>query len=156
MAAGSTATLSVGSAAVGGFNGQITLSCTPAAGLTCTFSPTTISPGATANVSTLTVAAAATPPAGGYGGGYSAMFLLSGLGLFGAFFTTRPRKLTSGKGPSLLLMAGLALLVAGMTFTVACGSNSNHQTPPANQATVMVTGTSGAISHTTPVTVRIH
>jgi uncharacterized protein (TIGR03118 family) len=153
--AGGTAALTVGSAAVGGFNSQITLSCTPAAGLTCTFAPTTISPGATAAMSTLTVAAAATPPAGGYGGGYSAMFLLPGLGLFGTLFTTRRRRLATGKGPSLLLMAGLALLVAGMAFTVACSSNSNHSTPTANQATVMVTGTSGAISHTTPVTVSI-
>jgi len=51
-------------------------------------------------------------------------------------------------------MVVLALLVVGMTFTVACGSNSNHQTTN-NQATLMVTGTSGAISHTVPVTVTV-
>lgn len=153
VAAGGTATLTVGSAAVGGFNGQITLSCSPVTGLTCTFAPATISPGASATASTLTVVASATPPGGGYG--HPAMLLLSGLGLFGTLLTTRRRTLTTGKGTSLLLMAGLSLLVVGMGFTVACGNYSSHQTPTANQATVMVTGTSGAISHSTPITVSV-
>ena len=67
-------------------------------------------------------------------------------GFFGLFFSGFP---------DLLLIAGLALLVAGTTFTVACGSNSNHQTPTNNQVTLMVTGTSGAISHTVPVMVTV-
>ena len=53
-------------------------------------------------------------------------------------------------------MAGLAVLVVGMTFTVACGSYSNHSTNPNNQATVMVQGTSGSISHAIPMTVTVH
>ncbi len=151
---GGTSKLTVSSAAVGGFNSQITLSCSSASGLTCSFSPNTISPGSSAASSTLTLAAAATTPGGGYGG--VGMALLSGLGLFGTLFTTRGRKLAVGKGNGLLLMAGLALLVAGMTFTVACGSNnSSHQTPPTGQATLMVTGTSGAIAHSVPVSVTV-
>ncbi len=83
------------------------------------------------------------------------MALISGLGLFGTMLTTGRRKPGASKGKSLVLMAGVALLVAGMTFTVACGSNSNHQTPTNNQVTLMVTGTSGAISHTVPVMVTV-
>ena len=151
---GGTANLTVSSAAVGGFNGQITLSCSSASGLTCSFSPNTISPGSSVASSTLTLAAAATPPGGGYGG--IGMALLSGLGLFGTMFTTRGRKLAVEKGNRLLLMAGLALLVTGMTFTIACGSNnSTHQTPPTGQATLMVTGTSAAITHSVPVSVTV-
>jgi len=149
---GGTSTLTVASAAVGGFNGQITLSCSSAAGLTCSFAPSTISPGSSAASSTLTLAAAATAPGGGYGG--VGMALLSGLGLFGTMFVGR-RKRGAGKGKSVLLMAGLAVLVAGMSFTVACGSNSNHPTTATSQATVMVTGTAGAISHSVPVTVTV-
>ncbi|HLV86882.1 MAG TPA: TIGR03118 family protein [Candidatus Sulfotelmatobacter sp.] len=64
VAAGGSGTLTVSSAAVGGFNGQITLTCTAGSGLTCSFSPGTISPGSSAATSTLTVGASATPPGG--------------------------------------------------------------------------------------------
>jgi uncharacterized protein (TIGR03118 family) len=154
VAPGSSAMITIHSAAVGGFNGQIALSCLPVSGLTCSFAPATISPGSTTSSSTLTITAASTAPSGGYGA--LAMALLPGLGLFGMVFTTRERKFVAGKGKSVLLMAGLAVLVAGMTFTVACGSNSNHSTNTTNQATVMVKGTSGAISHAIPVAVTVH
>ena len=156
VTAGGSSNLTINSAAVGGFNGQITLSCAPLAGLTCTFKPNTISPGSSASNSTLTIAAATTPPPGGIYGG-PATILFSGLGLFGAFFTIAQTKPGSRKGKGLLLVGMLALIIAGTSFTVACGSNSNHQsTATGNQATVMVTGTSGSISHTVPIAVSIH
>ena len=72
VAPGGSANLMVSASAVGGFNGQISLSCASSAGLTCTFSPSTISPGST-TPSTLTISAAATPPVTGYG------FIVGGL-----------------------------------------------------------------------------
>ena len=151
VTAGSTSTLTIGSAAVGGFNSQITLSCAPAAGLTCSFNPNSITPGGSTASSTLTISAAATPPGGGYG--HPGMLLLSGLGLFGTVLMAGNKK--GAKGKSLVLIALLALLVTGMTFTVACGSNSsNHATN--NQATLTITGTSGGVSHSVPVSVTIH
>ena len=152
---GGTGQLTISAAAVGGFNGQISLSCGSAAGLTCAFSPSTISPGSSASTSTLTLTAASTPPSGGYGPG---MVLLSGLGLFGTMFVTRSRKLGAAKGKSLLFIALLATLAVGTGFMVACSgsSNSNRQTTPtSSQATLMVTGTSGAISHSVAVTVNV-
>jgi uncharacterized protein (TIGR03118 family) len=153
VAPGGSSKLTVNSAAVGGFNSQIALSCSAAAGLTCAFSPATISPGSSMASSTLTVAAATTPPGGGRYG-RQAIVLFSGLGLLGIVLPTRKRKFASGKANSLLLMAGLALLVTAVTFTVACGSSSNHQTT-GGQATIMVTGTSGSISHSIPVSVTV-
>jgi hypothetical protein len=152
VTAGGSSTITVSSAAVGGFNGQIALSCAAAGGLTCSFSPATISPGSSTASSTLTLAAAATAPGGGYGG-YAALALLPGLALFGTLFTARGRKASQGK--SILLMAGLALLVGGMTFTVACGSNSSTHQTTGNQANLTITGTSGAISHSIPVAVTV-
>lgn len=157
VTAGGMATLTIGSAAVGGFNGQISLSCAPVAGLTCSFSPSTISPGSSVASATLTVAAAATAPGGGYG--HPGVLLISGLGLFGAFFVSSGKKLGPHKGKSLLLIVVLALLVAGMSFTVACGSyNSQKATnnPTPSTATITVTGTSAGVSHSVPVTVTIH
>jgi uncharacterized protein (TIGR03118 family) len=149
--AGGSTTVTIGSAAVGGFNNQITLACTPSAGLTCSFNPTTITPGGATASSVLTVGAAATAPGGGYG--HPGMLLLSGLGLFGTVLMAG-RKKGSAKGKSLALIALLALLATGTAFTVACGNYSNHS-PTGNQATLTITGTSGGVSHGVPVTVTV-
>src|ERR1700731_3369007 len=59
---GGSTSLMVSAAAVGGFNGQIALTCTAPAGLTCAFNPSTISPGSSSSSSTLTITAASAPP----------------------------------------------------------------------------------------------
>jgi len=152
VTAGGSTTLNVGSAAVGGFNGQIALSCVPAAGLTCSFNPNTISPGSSAASSLLTVSAAATTPGGGYG--HPGVFLFPSLGLFGMLLFTDLKKGFSVNRKALILIACLALLVTGMTFTVACGNYSNH-TPTSNQATLTITGTARGVSHSVRVSVTI-
>jgi uncharacterized protein (TIGR03118 family) len=151
VTAGSSSTVMIGSAAVGGFNAQIALSCAPAAGLTCSFAPSTISPGSSTANSTLTITATATSPGGGYG--HPGMLLLSGLGLLGTLFTTGRNKIASAKGKSLMLIALLALLVAGTGLTVGCGNYSKPST--ANNATVNVIGTSGGVSHSVPLNVSV-
>lgn len=151
VTAGGSSTIPIGSAGVGGFNSQITLSCTPAAGITCSFNPNAITPGGNAGSSVLTISASATAPGGGYGGRSFAL-LLSGLGLFGTVLMAGRNKGSATK-KSLMLMAVLALLVTGMTFTVACGNYSRHQA--GNQATVSVTGTSAGVSHSVPVSVTV-
>ena len=153
VAPGGSANLTVSASAVGGFNSQITLSCTAPAGLSCAFTSTTISPGSSTSSSTLTISATSTPPpVTGYGVlGMAA--LLPGLGLFGTVLTTRKRKPLTRK--SVLSMSVLGLLLLVSLFAVGCGSSSKTQTPP-SQVTLMVTGTSGAISHTAPVTITIN
>jgi hypothetical protein len=155
VTSGGTGTLTIGSAAVGGFNGAITLSCAQVAGLTCAFSPATITPGSSTASSTLTLTA--TTSTGG-GGGYPPMALLAGIGLFGTLFTTRSRKL-SEKRKNIVAILSFALLVTSMTFMAACGSgysSGQTKTTPPTQTTVMVTGTSGSLSHTVPITVTIN
>jgi uncharacterized protein (TIGR03118 family) len=154
---GGSANVTVSAAAVGGFNSQITLSCTAPSGLTCAFNPSTISPGS-ASSSTLTISAASTPPSGG--GGYSVpgmMALLPGLGLFGTLLTTRKRKPLTRKSIAWMSLLGLMLFVS--LFALGCGggsSNSNTPPPSSQQVTVMVTGTSGSLSQTAAVTVSIN
>jgi uncharacterized protein (TIGR03118 family) len=158
VAPGGSTNVMVSAAAVGGFNSQIALTCSAPSGLTCVFSPATISPGSSAASSTLTISAAATPPAGG--GGYNVpglAALLPGLGLFGTVLATRKRKPLTRK--SILWMSLLGLLLFVSLFALGCGggNNSNNQTTPASQqVTVMVTGTSGSLTQTAPVTVTIN
>jgi uncharacterized protein (TIGR03118 family) len=149
VAPGGSASVMISASAVGGFNGQISLSCAAAAGLTCTFSPSTISPGGSAS-STLTVAATATPPSNGYG---MATLLLPSLGLFGTLLTTRKRKPLTRKSILWVSMLGLLLLVS--LFAIGCGGSSRQPTPP-SQVTLMVNGTSGSLKHSTPVTININ
>jgi uncharacterized protein (TIGR03118 family) len=154
---GGSANLMISAAAVGGFNSQIVLTCSAPSGLTCAFSPSTISPGSSASSSTLTISAAATPPAGG--GGYNVpgmMALLPGLGLFGTVLATRKRKPFTRKSIGWMSLLGLLLIVS--LFALGCGgSNSNNQTTPTSQqVTVMVTGTSGALSQSAAVTVTVN
>jgi uncharacterized protein (TIGR03118 family) len=156
VAQGGSADLMVSASAVGGFTGQIMLSCAAPAGLSCAFTPTTISPGSSESSSTLTISAAATPPpVTGYSLSGMAM-LLPGLGLFGTVFATGKRKPLSRK--SILWTSALGLLLVVSAFTLGCGggNSSMTQTPSNSQVTLMVTGTSGAITHTTPVTVTIN
>jgi uncharacterized protein (TIGR03118 family) len=159
VTAGGSANVTVSAAAVGGFNSQIALTCAAPAGLTCAFSPTTISPGGTSS-SMLTIGAASTAPSGG--GGYSVHHMglfLPGLGLFGTLLTARKRKPLTRKSIRWMSLLGLLLVVS--LFALGCGGGSNNSstgtpTPAAQNVTVMVTGTSGSLVQTAPVTVTVN
>jgi len=148
---GASTTLMISASAVGGFNSQISLTCSAPAGLTCSLSPSTISPGSSASSSTLTVSAASTAPTGGYP--YMAA-LLPGLGLFGTVLIAPGRKpFTRNR---LMGMTILSLVLLSSLFTLGCGSSSGKQAPVAAQTTLTVTGTSGALSHSAPVSVTVN
>ncbi len=157
VAPGGSASLKISAAAVGGFNSQIALTCTAPSGLTCSLSPSTISPGGSSS-STLTISAASTPPSGG--GGYNLpgmMAVLPGLGLFGTVLTARKRKLLSRKSMRWMSLLGMLLVIS--LFALGCGgggSSNNNPAPTSQQVTVMVTGTSGALSQSAAVTVTIN
>jgi uncharacterized protein (TIGR03118 family) len=153
---GGSATVMVSAAAVGGFNSQITLTCSAPAGLTCALSPSTISPGSSAVNSTLTISAVSTPPPTGYNA--AGMFvLMPGLGLLGTLLTSRKRKSLTRKSIRGLSLLGLTLAISLFALGCSGSNNSNKPTTPASQqATVMVTGTSGSVSHSSAVTVTIN
>jgi uncharacterized protein (TIGR03118 family) len=151
---GGSANLMVGAAAVGGFNGQISLSCSAPAGLTCAFNPTMISPGSSTSSSTLTIAAASTPPPSGYSSLQGAMLLLPGLGIFGTVLTVRKRKPLTSKG--ILRVSAFCLVLFVTLVAVGCGGSSKSMSPPPAQVNVMVTGTSGALTHSSAVSITIN
>ena len=149
---GGTANLTITAGAVGGFNGQISLTCSAPTGLTCSLNPSTISPGSSASTSTLSITVAATPPSGGYGP--TAALLLPSLGLFGTVFTARKRKVLTRKSSLWTGLLGLLLLVS--LFALGCSASKSKTPPPGTQVNVMVTGTSGSLKHTSAVNVIIN
>ena len=153
---GGSANLMISSAGVGGFASPISLSCSSISGLTCAFNPSTITPGATAT-STLTISAVSTPPMGGYHAA-TLIGVLPALGLFGTVFTTRKRKPLTRKGSLLMSAFGLLLVISLFSLlAVGCGGSSNAQTPAAgSQLNLIVTGTSGAITQSAPVTITLN
>jgi hypothetical protein len=156
VAPGGSANLTISAAGVGGFDSPISLSCSTIAGLTCAFNPATITPGSTATA-TLTISAAATPPANGYS---MASFagLLPTLGLFGTIFMTRRRKPLTRKSILSMKVFGLLLVISLFSLlAVGCGGSS-AQTSQTNtsQVTMTVTGRSGALSQSAPVTININ
>ena len=80
--------------------------------------------------------------------------LLPGLGVFGTLFTTRRRKPLARK--HLAGMSVLGLLLLSTLFTLGCGTNSSKSTLPVSQTTVTVTGISGALTHSVPVSVTVN
>jgi uncharacterized protein (TIGR03118 family) len=156
LTAGGSANLTISAAAVGGFNSPIALSCSSVAGLTCAFNPTTITPGST-NPASLTISAATAPPPHGYHMA-ALVGLLPGLGLFGTIFTSRKRKPLTRKNGMAMRVFGLLFVVSLFSlWAVGCGSSSGAQnTPAGSQVTMTVTGTSGSITQSAPVTITIN
>jgi len=148
---GGTSNLTITAGAVGGFNGQISLTCSAPGGLTCSLNPSTISAGSSTSTSTLSITVAATPPSGGY---VISAALLPGLGLFGTVLTARKRKFLTRKSSLWTGLLGLLLLVS--LFGLGCGGSNSKTPPPGTQVNVMVTGTSGSLKHTSAVNVIIN
>jgi len=157
MMGGST-TLSVNVSPSGGFNSAVSLTCSAQAGVSCSFSPSSITPGSSAATSTLTVAAASIAPPSGYSVPMTMGWLpLSGLGAVGMICAGRREKWTARKRKAVMWLGGTIVLALFTFFTLGCGGGSStpSKTNTPNTVTMMVIGTSGSISHSTPVTLTI-
>jgi hypothetical protein len=154
VAPGGATNISVSASAVGGFDNAITLSCSGLpAGVSCAFSPGTITPGTNSATSILTLSVAQSySPIG--------MWLpFSGIGLFGLAFATpegdtksRKRLLKrSATVGAVVLVAVLLLMAAG------CSSNAaNHANSMDNPGTnFLITGTSGSVMHSVQVMLTV-
>jgi hypothetical protein len=77
--------------------------------------------------------------------------------MFGTFFATI-KKRTRKSSPLTRLFGFVVVISLFSLMAVGCGTGSNAQTPTTNpsQVTLTVTGTSGAIKQSTPVTVTIN
>jgi uncharacterized protein (TIGR03118 family) len=150
VAAGESANFTLTITPANGFNSTVTLSCVTPTGVTCTLNPATVTPGAGAVNSMLT--ATASTSVHHYGQFKVMGMLLAGVGLFGCFFAGAGR---SRRGLYSLLLAGFAttLISGSLLASTGCGGGSSQ----ANRGTasIVVTATSGALSHTTTINLTV-
>jgi uncharacterized repeat protein (TIGR01451 family) len=140
--------------AQGGFSGTIALACSvsgPAPMPTCGITPASVNAGgsATLTIDARALAAGMTPQSGfDSPGGLFAAWLP--LGVLGCLLTTGFDK----KSRRLWVLCLMVLLVA--ILPTACGGGSNPPPPPvAQNYTVTATATSGAIQHSTAISVTV-
>jgi uncharacterized protein (TIGR03118 family) len=139
----------------GGFANNVTFSCSPITGITCTFNPAMVTPANGTASTTLTVTTSATVTRYGFllfdriGPGA----LLSTLALFGLLIW-RGGNLRNASAPLLTATAVLAIVALSVTLG-GCGGYGSNTQPNRGTASIMVIAQSGAISHTTTVKVTV-
>ena len=138
-----------------GFTNTVTFSCSPVAGITCTFSPPTVTPQNGAANTTLTVNTAASVthygllPFDMIAPGLTLLMLaLCGLAVLrrGRLKNVRAALITA---TAVLVIVGVSLALGG------CGGYSNNMTANRGTASITVTAQSGSVSHTTTVMVTV-
>lgn len=139
----------------GGFANTITFSCSQIVGITCAFSPATVTTGNGAVSTTLTVTTSASVSR--YGmltpdtiGPWALLFAL-GLCSLAIWTSGRVRTLR----PSLVT-ATVAMAIVAMGLAIGgCGGYGSTTRANRGTATVMITAQSGTLSHSTSVTVTV-
>jgi hypothetical protein len=149
VTAGGSANYMFSVSPLNGFTGTVTFTCSGGNGITCTFNPPSVSPTSAAAMTTMTVQTSA----GVTHYGPMALFLhLGGAGLFGVVLLGAGKK---RRFTSALLGTSFALVLAAtMMGTVGCGGGSNGATN-FGTASIAVTASSGAVMHTTMVTLTV-
>jgi uncharacterized protein (TIGR03118 family) len=156
---GGSTSLTVSASATGGFNSAIALKCSTPTGVSCSLSPTTITPGTSASSSTLQLTVAPSSPPSTYHAGVTPVMLLPlSMGILGLGLTAR--KLGRSTLAKRLPPIGLAVLGVALLSAAGCGSGAMSTPTPSSSnvgggSGVSVTGTSGTLTHTVPITLTV-
>ena len=162
VTAGTTASYSVTVASVGGtFSNAVKLSCSGApAKTTCSLSTTSVTPGSSSAAVTVTVnttansAQLATSRTGGSPPIYALWMQLPGFGLVGLTLLG-----TNRRAKKLALRIALFLLLGALLFMSACAGGTGiapqHQGTIPGTYIITVSGASGSLQHSVPLTLTV-
>jgi len=166
IAAGQMVSFKVTLGGLGGFNSSVNLSCSgQPLGSSCSFSPTMVTPqsGGTAT-STMTIGTSSAPyHVAGLtnitGGGRFGMLLTVALGLLAlGLAALKVAGLQNGRRWNLAGGIALLLIAGFIAFATGCGGGGSNGAMNGTQrgtTTVVVTGTSGSLTHSASVTVTV-
>lgn len=139
----------------GGFADNVTFSCSPVSGITCTFNPATVTTSNGTTSANLTVTTSASVPR--YGNMLLDVIgpcaLLVALALF-SFVVWRGGKLRNARGSLVTAAATAAIVALGLTIG-GCGGYGSSTQPNRGTASIRVIAESGTISHVTTVSVTV-
>jgi uncharacterized protein (TIGR03118 family) len=169
ISAGQPATFTVTLGRLNGFNSAVNLTCSnQPANSTCSFSPASVTPGSGGTATSMMTISTSSSPYGHAGlisgnqtgGRYAMVLAVPALVLLAAFLAGSIRKgrvagnkwVPSLAGSLVLLFATACLLAAS-----GCGYSANNagNGTQRGMVTVMVTGTSGSLTHSTSVTLTV-
>jgi len=139
----------------GGFAGDVTLSCAPVVGITCTFAPPTVTlaNGAAPTMLTVTTSAGVLHFGGSMVNGMMASLLLAAVALF-AIARRRGANTQRPRPVRLVFAAALSVFVISLTLG-GCNGSANSVQTNRGTATITVMAQSGAVSHSTAVMVTV-
>ncbi|MBZ5631137.1 MAG: PKD domain-containing protein, partial [Acidobacteriia bacterium] len=139
------------------YGDAVTLSCPNLpSGVTCSFSPAAITPGANGSAATLTITTTAASVARVSGPGFPRhapplfAFWFATLAPFGLVWTAGLKRRRTAVTLALMLLLLIALVACGGGGTTA---NANSQPPPtpSSTVTITITGSSSSLQHSTTV-----
>jgi hypothetical protein len=167
ISAGQTASFTATVGGLNGFNSAVTLTCSgQPVNSTCSFSPASVTPASGGMATSMMTISTSSNPymharliGGNQTGGRYAMILpILALVLLGALLAGSIRsrreagnKWIPGFAGSLALLIAMACLLAAS----GCGSSSLGNGTQRGVTTVMITGTSGSLTHSTSVTLTV-
>ena len=139
----------------GSFNSPVNLTCSGLpVGLGCTFSPASVTPGASGATSVLTITSTALAANTGERREFFFAAWLFGFGFLGMVGIRKVQR------RRLVTVVGTCALAILFTVTIACGGKTvsavNAPSPAAKSYSVTVSGASGSVQLSTAVTVTVH